>query len=128
MRRGFALLALLAASSALWMNAGSTDWLKEVPVRERQRTNPYSDHKEAVQAGRLLFAEHCAQCHGDNANGKSKKPSLRTERIQSAATDGDLHWLLANGNIRRGMPSWSKLPDPQLWQLVSYVKSLKAAE
>ena len=122
------LLALFAASSTLWMNAGSTDWLIQVPLRERQRTNPYSDHSEAVQAGRLLFAEHCAQCHGDNANGKSKKPSLRTERIRSAATDGDLHWLLVNGNIRRGMPSWSKLPDPQLWQLVSYVKSLRVAE
>jgi mono/diheme cytochrome c family protein len=44
--------------------------------------------------------------------------------VQQEATEGDLHWLLVNGNPRRGMPSWSRLPDPQLWQLVTYLKSL----
>jgi mono/diheme cytochrome c family protein len=112
---------------ALWMTAASSDWLVQVPERDRKKTNPYRDQPEAVQAGRLLFADHCTQCHGNNAAGKNKKPSLRSERVQSVATEGDLHWLLVNGNLRRGMPSWSKLPDPQLWQLVSYVKSLKTA-
>jgi len=35
-----------------------------------------------------------------------------------------LFWLLTNGVVRRGMPVWSKLPEPQRWQLVSYIKSL----
>jgi mono/diheme cytochrome c family protein len=113
---------------ALWMTAASSDWLVQVPERDRQKTNPYRDQPEAVQAGRLLFADHCAQCHGDNAAGKNRKPSLRSERIQSVATEGDLHWLLVNGNLRRGMPSWSKLPDPQLWQLVTFLRSLKSSQ
>jgi mono/diheme cytochrome c family protein len=76
----------------------------------------------------LLFEEHCAECHGENAQGKKKRPSLRTERIQTEASEGELHWFLINGNIRHGMPSWSKLPDQQIWQLVSYLKSLKPGE
>jgi mono/diheme cytochrome c family protein len=115
----------LFAFSALSLMAANSDWLTQVPVRERQKSNPYRGNAEAVQAGQLLFADHCAQCHGEDANGKNKRPPLRSPRVQSQATEGDLHWFLVNGNIRRGMPSWSKLPDPQLWQLISYLKSLK---
>lgn len=123
----------VAAAICLMISAGSllgiagSDWLNAVPAREQQKTNPFHDQPQAIQAGRLLFEDHCAQCHGDNAQGKNKRPSLRSARVQSAS-EGSLHWFLVNGNVRRGMPSWSKLPDQQLWQLVTYLRSLKAAE
>ena len=126
-RKYLALVFVLISATAL-VAAVSADWLTQVPDRDRQKANPYRDQPQAIQAGRLLFADHCAQCHGDTAEGTKKRPSLRTPRVQSQATEGDLRWLLANGNLRRGMPSWSKLPDQQLWQLISYLKSLKAAE
>jgi mono/diheme cytochrome c family protein len=128
MKRKVAVVIFCLVTAALGMEVAGGDWMMEVPVRDRQKLNPFHDREDAVQAGRLLFAEHCAECHGDDATGKKKKPSLRTSRIQSEATEGDVHWLLVNGNVRRGMPSWSKLPDPQLWQLVSYLKSLKASQ
>lgn len=31
---------------------------------------------------------------------------------------------MTNGVARRGMPVWSKLPEPQRWQIVSFLKSL----
>ena len=46
-------------------------------------------------------------------------------RVQQQATEGDLHWLLVNGNMRKGMPSWAKLGDQQIWQVITYVKSLR---
>ena len=123
------LVSVFVLISATALGAAITaDWLTEVPDRDRQKVNPYHDQPQAIQAGRLLFADHCAQCHGNTAEGMKKRPSLRTPRVQSQATEGDLHWLLANGNLRRGMPSWSKLPDQQLWQLISYLRSLKAVE
>jgi mono/diheme cytochrome c family protein len=119
----FVLISATALAAAV-----SADWLIEVPDRDRQKVNPYHDQPQAIQAGRWLFADHCAQCHGETAEGMKKCPSLRTPRVQSQATEGDLHWLLTNGNLRRGMPSWSKLPDQQLWQLISYLRSLKTVE
>ena len=116
----------LIFSAGVLAAAVSADWLTQVPPRDRQKNNPYHDQPLAIQAGRLLFEEHCAECHGENAQGKKKRPSLRTPRIQTEANEGELHWFLINGNIRHGMPSWSKLPDQQIWQLVSYLKSLKA--
>jgi mono/diheme cytochrome c family protein len=128
MSRKYLILVFVLISATALVAAVSADWLTEVPDRDRRKTNPYRDQPQAIQAGRLLFADHCAQCHGESGEGTKKRPSLRTPRVQSQATDGDLHWLLANGNLRRGMPSWSKLPDQQRWQLISYLKSLKAAE
>ena len=121
-------LILLLLSAVTVLTAAGADWLSQVPPRDRQKTNPFNAQAEAVQAGRLLFAEHCAQCHGENAEGTKNRPSLRSQRVQSDASEGDVHWLLVNGNVRRGMPSWSKLPDQQLWQLVSYLRSLKPPE
>ena len=49
------------------------------------------------------------------------------EQVQKAEP-GTIFWLLTNGVVWRGMPVWSKLPEPQRWQLVSYIKSLGVAE
>jgi cytochrome c oxidase cbb3-type subunit 2 len=122
------IVASFVLSAAVFLAAAGGDWMAEVPPRDRQKINPFREQPQAIQAGRLLFSDHCAQCHGENAQGTRKRPSLRTARIQSEATEGAIHWFLVNGNVRRGMPSWSRLPDQQLWQLVSYVRSLKSSE
>jgi len=41
------------------------------------------------------------------------------------ATPGTLFWLLTNGVVRRGMPVWSKLPEPERWQIVAFLQSLR---
>ena len=53
-----------------------------------------------------------------------RKPPACAPTKCSNATPGTLFWLLTNGVVRRGMPVWSKLPEPQRWQLVSFIKSL----
>ena len=97
--------------------------LAKVPAKAAGRHNPLEADPEALAAGAKLFELHCAECHGANANGGKKGPSLRAEEVQQA-TPGTLFWLLTNGVVRKGMPVWSRLPEPQRWQLVSYIKSL----
>ena len=90
--------------------------------------NPLERDPDAVAAGEKLYGLHCAECHGqsgEGGTGAKKGPSLRANEVQQA-TPGTLFWLLTNGVVRRGMPVWSKLPEPQRWQLVSYIKSLSA--
>jgi len=124
LRRLPALLPLVLLSAATLFATADGAWLARVPASDHQKTNPYQGKPEAIAAGRNIFEEHCAKCHGQNAEGVKKRPSLRSERIQRQATDGDLHWLLVNGSMKKGMPPWAKLPDPQLWQLITYLKSL----
>ena len=125
MIRSFVLFSFTLLATAIAFAEADGKWLEKVPSRDHAKTSPYVGQADAVAAGSRLFADHCSKCHGTNAEGRKKHPSLRTERVQSQASEGDIHWLLVNGNMRKGMPSWARLPDPQLWQIVSYLKTLK---
>ena len=124
MRRASLLLFLIVcAVSLLFGAAGDGAWLAKVPPAQRRRANPLAEDPRAVTAGEKLFQENCSKCHGKNAEGKGRKPALRSERVQEASP-GELEWLLTNGSLRNGMPSWSRLPEQQRWQLVAFLKSL----
>jgi mono/diheme cytochrome c family protein len=123
---GIRLTALACAFAISAFAAGDGTWLAKIPAKDHDRQNPYHGQDEAIAAGRRIFLDHCAQCHGEDANGTRKRPPLRSERVQQQASEGDIHWLLINGNMKKGMPSWAKLPDQQLWQIITYVRSLGA--
>ncbi len=123
-RNSILALALVLLPAAAASGAADGSWLKKVPVREHEKTGPYHGQSDALAAGRRIFVDRCSQCHGENGEGTRKRPPLRSKRVQEEASEGDLHWLLVNGNMRKGMPSWARLPDQQLWQVISYVKSL----
>jgi mono/diheme cytochrome c family protein len=95
----------------------------KVPEKARAKSNPLAEDPDAPVAGRKLYEQHCAEYHGNAAEGGKKAPSLRAEEVQQA-TPGALFWILTNGVVRRGMPVWSKLPEAQRWQIVTYIKSL----
>jgi len=118
------LIFTMLTFAAVAFGVADGSWMKHVPAKDHERKNPYEGQADAVAAGRLVYDDHCSKCHGENAEGTKKRPSLRSARVQQEATEGDLHWLLVNGNMGRGMPSWSKLGDPQIWQTIRYVKSL----
>jgi mono/diheme cytochrome c family protein len=99
--------------------------LTKAPAKAAARPNPLANDPDATRAGAKLFHQHCAECHGERAVGGRKAPTLWADEVQHA-TPGTLFWLLTNGVVRRGMPVWSKLPEAQRWQLVTYIKSLSA--
>lgn len=116
-------LAVLSAVSVMCFAAADGSWLKKVPTADRGRVNPFAAKPDAVAAGANLFSENCAKCHGENAEGKGKRPPLKSERIKHA-TDGELAWLLKNGNSFKGMPIWGGLPEQERWQIIAYIRSL----
>ena len=98
--------------------------LRDAPVKVQTRANPMEGEPDAVAAGGKLFEEHCAECHGKKAEGTRRAPSLLRQEMQQA-TPGAIFWVLTNGVVRRGMPDWSKLPEPERWQIVTFLKSFK---
>ena len=101
-------------------------WLHRVPDEDHARKNPFAHNPQAAAAGKQLFADICAKCHGADANGRTHpppRPSLRSPRIRHA-TDGDLAWMLRNGDPYQGMPQWSSLPEEQRWQIITYLRTL----
>src|SRR5260370_11352425 len=102
------------------------DELSKAPEKARAKRNPLEKDPDAVAAGRILFEQRCAECHGDAAQGGKKGPSLRVAEVQNAEP-GAVFWILTNGVVRKGMPVWSKLPEPQSWTIASYIRSLVVA-
>src|ERR1700761_1571751 len=61
------------------------------------------------QQASLLFATHCASCHGDNARGTAKAPGLEMNPRVAEQSADQLSGFLEHGNLAAGMPSFSEL-------------------
>ena len=97
--------------------------IARAPLSARTQQNPYQNNPDAILAGAKLFRQHCAECHGHDGRGRSKAADLRAPDVQRA-TPGEIEWLLRNGNLARGMPSWSGLSAQRRWQIVAYIRTL----
>ncbi len=124
-RIGIAILTV-ASSVALLMAAADGAWLQRVSAKDHAKANPLRQNEDAANAGAQIFTNNCAKCHGNDAMGRANRPALVSDRI-AHATDGDLFWIVTNGNAWKGMPPWQMLPEKQRWQLVTYLRSLNNA-
>jgi mono/diheme cytochrome c family protein len=123
------LLASVVAAAGAARDRQKDDrgvWLAiaKAPAKARAIHNPYEGQSDAVLAGRKLFLQHCAECHGENARGVGHAVNLHARDVQNA-TPGELEWFLRNGNLWAGMPPWAGLPEQRRWQIVTYLKSLR---
>ena len=116
---GGALLALAAQNLEYRPDGG---W--QAPRTAADRNNPLPATPEIVGGGRKLFLRHCAECHRHDGQGGRKAADLVLPVVQEQS-DGALFWKISNGNPRRGMPSWGRLPEAQRWQLVLYLRALR---
>jgi mono/diheme cytochrome c family protein len=98
--------------------------LQKAPEESKQWQNPFAGQENARLAGKKLYRRYCAECHGKEGKGQDEAPDLNVPVIQKAEP-GQLFWFLRNGNLKEGMPAWSRLPDQQLWQLVTYLQTAK---
>jgi mono/diheme cytochrome c family protein len=106
--------------AVVWARVGSL--VQQAPPRTANMSNPLEGQEQARRAGAKLFARECASCHGENgAGGLGKAPPLRQPEVYEAAP-GALFWVLRNGSLQRGMPSFAHLPEPQRWQIITWLK------
>lgn len=117
----FSALISLAASAA-WARVGTL--VQQAPPRAKALSNPFEGQQRAQRAGAKLFARECAACHGPAGIGMIKAPPLNQADVREASP-GALFWVLRNGSLKRGMPSFAHLPEAQRWQIITYLKTLK---
>jgi mono/diheme cytochrome c family protein len=118
-----AVLLVVSAGQARPGKDFNENQMAKAPEKWKARANPLEHDPDAVAAGKKLFGMHCAECHGQTAEGTLRAPTMRSSDVQEA-TSGAIFWVLTNGVVWHGMPVWSKLPEPMRWQLVTYIKSL----
>ncbi len=85
--------------------------------------NPLTRNPDAVRAGRELYLERCAVCHGQDAAG-SMAASLVRSRTVMRGSDAALFQVIAKGFPGTQMPPQADLEPRRIWQLVAYLHSL----
>jgi putative heme-binding domain-containing protein len=76
-----------------------------------------------IAHGATLYQGLCVTCHGFAGAG-GDAPSLNRAQLVHAPDDDALRAILANGMPERGMPRVRRFTDPEVRQLVAYVRSL----
>ena len=115
---------LFLISDILFMTASIAQQpgFRGAPASAAETKNPYADNAAAAAAGKKLYGQNCAQCHGKNLEGMGPAPALDTPNVRQAKA-GDLFWFITTGKMSSGMPSWSRLPTQQRWQIVSFLQA-----
>ena len=118
----FALLCVCAAT------LGLVEQAKKPTVK-----NPVPSTPENIAAGQALFQKYCRFCHGADAKGNgpqapkdSHPPNLTDDKWDHGSTDAEIFT-----NIKDGIgpkfdmkPMKAKMMDPDIWNVVNYVRSL----
>lgn len=79
-----------------------------------------------INAGERYFERQCSRCHGFDAKGNDETgaPDL-TGRLSRASTDVGIFNIIRSGIAGTAMlPVAADVPDPQIWQLVTFIGSL----
>jgi len=113
--RAFALALTASSVGAL---------LAQQPTSDVTR-NPLATSATAVAAGARTFSQTCQSCHGPGGQG-DRAPALTTPRFTHGNDDGDVFHTIRAGIPGTQMPPFRGLSDEQIWQLVSYLRSLQA--
>ena len=100
----------------LWVNSNEMPWIMEMKAVKKREVK----EETIYAAGKRLFEEQCAVCHGENKKGLGNNPSL--ENISSRYNQLTLTTLLNSG--RRMMPSFKRLPDAEKDAIAAYLLAL----
>ena len=94
--------------------------------------NPVASTPESIAAGQTIFAKSCAPCHGKTAEGGAGNdlipaaPNLVDDTWDHGSTDGEIFDNIKNGVAPDfNMVPWKdQLKDPDIWNVVNYLKSI----
>jgi cytochrome c oxidase cbb3-type subunit 3 len=93
------------------------------PPPPREVVNPYEANAWAVSEGKRLFTWfNCVGCHAHGGGGMG--PALMDAAWIYGSEPQQVYATIVNGGPNGMPPFGGKLTDPEIWQLVAYVRAL----
>jgi len=88
--------------------------------------NPYNGDPQALEQGKKLYDEWCAQCHSPQGTG-GMGPSLVAEQhtYPRTATDVGLFEAIYGGALGAMQPFKDRLTQDQILQVIAYINELR---
>jgi mono/diheme cytochrome c family protein len=105
-----------------------------IPSLYLGKKNPLSSTRPTIAAGKKLYSENCASCHGvfgagDGEAGRELNPkpaNLAFLMDKWIATDDFLFWSISEGGapLKTDMPAFKEqLTEEQRWQITQYLRT-----
>src|SRR5580693_7042337 len=99
---------------------GFAAWLPAQSDRAENLQNPFAGDAAALAAGKAIFSASCQSCHSTNGSASS----FVSGTFQRGGADGEIFLNIRNGIRNTAMPPYARLSTDQIWQVVTYVRSL----
>ena len=96
--------------------------------------NPMPGDEASITRGKELFRINCLMCHGETGEGTGPiapflinfKPANLTSDVVQSKSDGSIFLTISNGLEGRMPPLNENLTVSERWDVVNYVRTLKA--
>ena len=126
------LLVVAAAVFTALASAGPSLYAQGNPDAAKLK-NPVKPTAASVAAGKTAYGKYCKFCHGEDAKGNgalapkdTHPPNLIDATWDHGGSDGEIF-----SSIRDGIgpkfdmkPMKAKMMDPDIWNVVNYLRSL----
>lgn len=107
-----------------------------VPNSQVLPVNPIKADDASIARGKELFNINCKLCHGETGEGNGPiaaflinyKPANLTSPLIKAFPDGQIFLVISNGVPDRMPPLNENLTVNERWDVVNYVRTLKASK
>jgi cytochrome c oxidase cbb3-type subunit 3 len=107
------------------MAAADRDYAPLFAAFAKQDIPSLAKDTKAMRAAQNLFLNNCASCHGSDGGGAPGFPNLTDTDWIYGGEPAAIQQTILDGRNSIGMPAMAMgMPEPQLNQLVDYVRSL----
>lgn len=95
--------------------------------------NPVPANAASIEAGKKLYGDLCAACHGDTGKGDGAMAAFTGDPAPSdltdaewkhGASDGEVFLSIRDGIEGTGMKDFKDLKPEDIWNMVNFLKSL----
>jgi mono/diheme cytochrome c family protein len=124
---------VLTAVAIISINAGAQN--PGGSPEARKLKNPVAATPESIASGKALFLKNCRFCHGTDAKGNgpmapegTHPPNLTDDKWDRGSSDGEIFSVIRDGaGPKFDMKgNKSKMTEPEMWNVVNYLRSLQA--